>query len=162
MITVGRIGRAHGVRGWVRVHSFCDPAKNLLSYKPWHVLVDDKWTLLPLKHATLASKCLLAQLEDCVTRDQAMMWTDRCIGISQEQLPQLADQEFYWQQLVGLRVHTLQGVDLGVVEQLLETGANDVLVVQNGRQRLVPYAKDVVQHVDLKQGLMVVDWDPEF
>ena len=71
--------------------------------------------------------------------------------------------EYYWADLVGLRVETVDGVELGRIEQLFETGSNDVIVVQGDRERLVPYIwEQVVREVDLEAGVMRVDWDPEF
>ncbi|MGB5651630.1 MAG: PRC-barrel domain-containing protein, partial [Sedimenticolaceae bacterium] len=65
--------------------------------------------------------------------------------------------------LVGLEVRTLDGVDLGRIGHLFETGSNDVIVVQGERERLIPYIWDqVVREVDLDAGTMLVDWDPEF
>ena len=71
--------------------------------------------------------------------------------------------EYYWADLIGLNVKTLDGVELGRIEQLFETGANDVIVVQGERERLLPYIwQQVVREVDLDAGRMLVDWDPEF
>jgi 16S rRNA processing protein RimM len=71
--------------------------------------------------------------------------------------------EFYWADLIGLRVITVGGVDLGRIAQLFETGANDVIVVQGDRERLIPYIwQQVVRDVDLAAGEMRVDWDPDF
>ena len=78
-------------------------------------------------------------------------------------LPSTRPGEYYWADLVGLEVRTLDGVDLGRIEQLFETGSNDVIVVQGERERLIPYIWDqVVREVDLDAGTMLVDWDPEF
>jgi 16S rRNA processing protein RimM len=84
-------------------------------------------------------------------------------------LPELPSGEYYWYQLEGLDVFTVSGECLGKVHHLMETGSNDVVVVRatsgsiDQRERLIPYLPDqVVQQVDLDQGRMVVDWDPEF
>ena len=90
------------------------------------------------------------------------------IAIRREQLPALAEHEYYWNDLKGLRVVTRDGIPLGEVTGLMETGANDVLVVQERqddtvRERLIPYLPGrVVLEVDLAEGIMTVDWDPGF
>ncbi len=71
--------------------------------------------------------------------------------------------EYYWFDLVGLRVVTVDDVDLGRVTAMMETGANDVLVVQGDRERLIPMVADeFVTAVDLEAGTIRVEWDPEF
>ena len=78
-------------------------------------------------------------------------------------MPALESGEYYWADLMGLEVSTRQGDILGVVEKILETGANDVLVIRGEREHLVPYVPgQYVLSVDLAASVMVVDWDPEF
>jgi 16S rRNA processing protein RimM len=85
------------------------------------------------------------------------------IAVQREQLPALESGEYYWTDLQGLRVVNLEGVELGVVSHLFETGANDVLVVRGERERLIPYTTgEAIQEVDLDHGQITVDWDPEF
>ncbi|MDX1610260.1 MAG: ribosome maturation factor RimM, partial [Halofilum sp. (in: g-proteobacteria)] len=85
------------------------------------------------------------------------------ISVPVEELPEPADGEWYWHELIGLRVETSDGTVLGRVDHLLETGANDVLVVRNGRERLIPWIPDeVIRAIDPEDGRMVVEWDPEF
>ena len=96
-------------------------------------------------------------------RDQAEALAGAIIAIQREQLPELEDAEFYWADLIGLAVQTQEGVELGHVDHLFETGSNDVVVVKGDRERLIPFVMDqVIQSVDLESRLMVVDWDPEF
>jgi 16S rRNA processing protein RimM len=78
-------------------------------------------------------------------------------------MPDPAPGEYYWNDLLGLTVVTLQNEPLGKVDHLLETGANDVLVVSGDRERLIPFVlDDVVKRVDLDAGVIQVDWDKEF
>jgi len=85
------------------------------------------------------------------------------IGVRRDQLPPAAPGEYYWHDLLGLDVVDLHGEALGRVDHLLETGANDVLVVQGERERLIPFVPGkVVMRVDLEGGVIQVDWDKEF
>ena len=82
--------------------------------------------------------------------------------MERSRLPDVEDGEFYWADLVGLQVATTGGVDLGEVERMMSTGANDVMVVQGGIERLIPYLPGtVVQSVDIESGAIVVDWHPD-
>ena len=113
-------------------------------------------------------KVIVASLEGYVDRDQAAALVGTDIGIAMTELPSLPEGEYYWAQLQGLRVRDLAGIDLGVVSHLLETGANDVMVVvpepsnaegKANPDRLIPYTPQVVNRVDLDAGVIVVDWD---
>ena len=87
----------------------------------------------------------------------------REIAVERDQLPELANDEYYWTDLEGLQVRTCAGVTLGRVDHLLATGANDVLVVQGEREHLIPFVLgSVVKAVHLSDGWMEVDWDPDF
>lgn len=111
---------------------------------------------------------LVARLDGIDDRDRAVDLVGNEVAIQMSQLPPVAQDEFYWAQLEGLRVVNLEGEELGCVSHLFETGANDVLVVRHGRddetdagrtgERLIPYVKGVVRSVDLDGGVITVDW----
>lgn len=108
-------------------------------------------------------KGVVARLADCTDRDQAQRLIGYEIGIHLDQLPSLPPGEYYWKDLIGLQVVNADGDDFGKVENLLETGANDVLVVKGDRERLIPFVmKQVIVEVDLAEGRIRVDWDKEF
>jgi len=152
------------VRGWVRVYSFTQPRENIIQYKPWYLRRDNgDWREAELEQGRAHGKGVVARLADCADRDQAQLLMGYEIGIREDRLPTLRSGEHYWKDLVGLRVLNIDGEDFGKVDHLLETGANDVLVVKGERQRLVPFVmKQVIVEVDLEQGLIRVDWDKDF
>ena len=105
---------------------------------------------------------MIARLHGCHDRDVARGYRGCEIAVERARLPDADDGEFYWTDLVGLRVSTTDGVHLGEVVRMLETGANDVMVVQGSNERLIPYLPGtVVQTVDVERGAMVVDWHPD-
>jgi 16S rRNA processing protein RimM len=162
-LIVGRISAVFGVHGWVKVYSHTSPAENILHYQPWYLLIDGCWQARNLVEARSHGKGLIALLEGCADRSQAAGLVGREVALRREQLPELQEGEYYWADLEGLRVRTCEGVDLGRLDHLFETGANDVMVVRGERDRLIPYLwGSVVRSVDLEAGLMVVEWDPEF
>ena len=78
-------------------------------------------------------------------------------------MPTLQPGEYFWNDLIGLQVQNLEGEDFGRVDHLLETGANDVLVVKGERERLIPFVmKQVIVEIDLEQGRIRVDWDKDY
>ncbi len=162
LIVVGRIAGLYGVRGWVKVFSHTEPRENIFSYNPWLLLRDGRPHELKLAEGRPHGKALVARLEGIADRDEAALWLQCDIAIRREQLPAAGEGEYYWSQLIGLAVVNTDGVELGVVKNLMETGANDVLVVSGERERLIPYTEDAVLEIDLEGGQMRVDWDPEF
>ena len=165
MVRLGRISGVFGVKGWLKVHSDTEPRENILNYSPWYLLINGQWQTRKVLAGRAHGKGLVVQLEGCDDRDQAATLVKTEIAITLEQLPKPEAGEYYWQDLTGLQVRTLNDADLGKVTSLMETGANDVLVVkaEDGRERLIPFIREqVVTQVDLEAGTMTVDWDPEF
>jgi len=164
-ITVGKTGAPYGVRGWVKVQSFTEPAENLLNYKPWYVKSGDSsaWVEASVMEAKLHGKGIIARFEGCDERDAALQIRGLEIAIRRDQLPEPEQGEYYWVDLEGLEVKTLDDISLGKVDHIEATGANDVLVVKGERERLIPYVMDhIVHEVNIEAGFIRVDWDPDF
>ena len=133
----------------------------ILEYQPWLLGEDKK----PVKivDGRKQGKGLAALLPGFDDREQAAMLVGQQIFVRRDDMPATAEDEYYWSDLEGLDVHTIQGELLGRVERLMETGANDVLVIRGEREHLVPFIQgQYVKRVDLEDGLIEVDWDPEF
>lgn len=162
-IGVGKISGVFGVKGWVKVFSYTDPRENILSYSPWILKKGDDIRTFKIVDGKLQGKTIVAQLEGVTDRDQAAGLTGFEVFISQTQLPKAAEGEFYWSELIGMMVETVQGIQLGMVDGLLETGANDVLIVKGDRERAIPFLQgQTIIKIDLDAGIIIVDWDPEF
>lgn len=164
LVLVGRVAGVYGVQGWVKVISATEPPEAILDYPQWQVRGDDgAWRPRTLTAGRVHGKGVLAHLAGCDDRDVARALIGAEIAVPRSEMPDPGAGRFYWADLQGLTVKTVAGVTLGVVDHLIETGANDVLVVKGERERLIPYVWDaVVKTVDLDHGVMAVDWDPEF
>lgn len=162
-LIMGRIAGPYGVQGWVRVIAYTGQAGNLLVYTPWYLRRGAAWEASEILEGRVHGKGLVARLAGCRDRETAQTLAGTDVGIYREQLPPAARGEYYWIDLLGIRVVTLEGRELGTVDHLLETGANDVLVVRGERERLIPFVQGQVIHsVDLAAGEIRVDWDPDF
>lgn len=168
MIVLGHISGLFGVQGWVKIYSHTDPRDNILGYSPWYLWMQGEWLPFSVIKGKQHGKSLIAHLEQCPDRDSAATLVGKEIAIPRRQLPTLEEGEYYWSELQGLRVINEDDVDLGTVSHLLETGANDVLVVEqreagDKQERLIPYIRDqVIKKVDLDAGVIRVDWDADF
>ena len=127
LIVVGKIFSVHGVRGEVKVFSFTDPIDNLLQYRHWTLRREGVVKQVELVKGRSGQKDLVAKLKGLDDRDEARLLSGFEICISRSLLPNLANDEYYWYQLVGLSVINQDGHLFGKVDHLLETGANDVI-----------------------------------
>ena len=170
-LVVGRITAVFGVRGWVKVFSYTDQVEALFGYEPWWIdteagrkqVIIDEWK----RHGD----GLVVHIKGVDDRDHARSWCNQDISIDKSLLPKLIQGDFYWHQLVGLSVVSEfdgEQIRLGVVKSLLETGANDVLVIKGDtesidrEERLIPYVEQFVTDVDMAAKKIDVIWDPEF
>ena len=166
-ILVGKISGLLGVRGWMKVCSWMRPPQQIFDFRSWWLSREgadeaDSRVCYEVLAGRSHGKGLVVQLQHCENRDQAAELVSRQIYVATDEFPCLADGEYYWHQLIGLEVKNQQQVVLGVVKELLETGANDVLVISGERQRLLPYIPSVVLAIDLANRQIKVDWDPDF
>ncbi|MFV2060397.1 MAG: ribosome maturation factor RimM [Gammaproteobacteria bacterium] len=172
-ITIGHIGSAYGLKGWVNIISYTQPKTNIIDYSPWYLKItsnnkNEQYQLVNIEQIRKHGKGIVALLPDCPDRTAAESLKNTEIAILTEQLPVQPDDEYYWRDLIGLNVTTTNEIALGKVSDLIETGANDVLVVEQKiedkiKTRLIPFIRpDVVVKINLEMSIIVVDWDPDF
>ena len=162
LVTLGKISGIWGVHGWVRIHSFTSSKQDILSFNPWYLIRTDSYDQVRVLQGRVQGQRMVAQLEGYIDREQSRSLINAAIAVPVDVLPELKGEEYYWIQLEGLRVVTVNDDYLGTVDYLIETGANDVLVVSGERERLIPYIPRVIRHVDLGERLIRVDWDADF
>ena len=174
-IVLGRITGVYGLKGWVKVFSYTDPMESIVDYSLWFIRPEKRpsspWIKVKLKAGKRHAKTVIAKLEHCNDCDQAQAYIGSEIAIEQSQFEELKEEnEYYWRDLIGLRVINQQNIELGVVTKLMETGANDVLVVTSkeeadtgSKECLIPWTmQQAIIAVDFEQGVIEVDWDLDF
>lgn len=164
-VVVGQLGSPHGIDGRMRMHSYTEPVENVLSYQPWFVQKKGAslWEKIHCKKVEHHAKGFVVFLDGITDRNAAMIYTLATIAVSRDHLPDLPEDEYYWSDLEGLDVKTPEGVLLGKVDHLFETGSNDVLVVKGEKEHLIPYLKgDTIIHIDIPNTTILVNWDPDF
>lgn len=169
LVTMGRIGRLYGIKGWLKLISYTDPQDNILDYQKLWAKIGGRWQTIEMDQSKVHGKGLVAHFVGYDDPDDAKVLTGVELAINGQELPKLDDEEFYWHELNGMQVMTASGQLLGTVSKMLETGANDVLVVQpiegsiDTRERLIPYLPDrVVLEVSRAKRCISVDWDPDY
>jgi 16S rRNA processing protein RimM len=162
-VIVGRVGKTHGIHGWVKIISYTEPKKNILSYQPWLLKIKNSWLTKAFLASRLQGNDMIVLFEDCETIESARQYTGAYIAVLKTKLPQLEEETYYWVDLMGLTVITTTGIQLGKVAYLFTAGFNDVLLVKGkDKERAIPYLPNFIKEVDLKLKIITVDWDPDF
>ena len=162
-IELGKVSGVWGVRGAIKVYAYTREREGIAQYKNWVLQsaggVNRHYEVIQCKKQ---GQSMVATLKGVDDRDLAESLQGFRILVPLQDMPVLPDGEYYWRQLVGLEVVTLEGVVLGVVDHLLETGANDVIVLKGDKERLIPYTPETVLKVDVGGKKIIVDWDEDF
>jgi 16S rRNA processing protein RimM len=159
---MGQIAGPYGLKGWVRVKAFTETLRGLLGYPIWQIGKQGRWRDVQVEDADIHGQSLVAKLAGCNDRDAAFALRGQEISVFRDEMPDTATGEYYWEDLIGLAVINRQGIALGEVRQLIETGAHDVLVVKDDKEHLIPFVDVYVLNVDLAQGRIEVDWGPDY
>lgn len=169
-VLIGKIGACYGIKGWLKINAYTEVPEGIFSYSPWHIEVNGQQKLIEVAEWRRHNKGLIAKFDGIDSRSEAEAWLHGEIFVLADQLPQLQGDEYYWRELTGMQVVTTKGYDLGKVSGLMETGSNDVLVVDANptdafgkTERLVPFIQEeVIVSVDREANTITVDWDPGF
>ncbi|MCG8414614.1 MAG: ribosome maturation factor RimM [Pseudomonadales bacterium] len=168
-VVLGKLGKAHGIKGWLKLHSYTTPPENILQYSNLHAEINGQRQSLLVDDSRQQKAGLLIHIKGIDDPETAQGITGAEVWVEDSDLPSLEAGEYYWHELEGLSVVNEQGLLFGIVSQLLETGANDVLVVKptqdsiDERERLIPYLRDsVIKEVDKGAGRITIDWDASY
>ena len=159
---MGRILAPFGIKGWVKVQPNTAAIRNLLDYRTWWVGSEGGWREIAVAEAKVQGDTVVARLAGCEDRDAAAALRGKTVAVPRAALPAARSGEYYWADLIGLAVVNAGSQQLGSVVGLLQTGANDVLVVQGERERLIPFIADVIRNVDLASGVIQVEWGADY
>ena len=167
LVVMGRIVAPYGVFGWLKIIPDTEIFDTLLDYKTWWIGKDSEWRELKLESSKIHNDVLLVKLKGIEERDGAFACKGKLVAVPRASLPELSNEEYYWSDLIGLDVKNQQDVDFGKITDVLETGANDVIVVSGQdatgkRERLIPFTTQTILEVSLEKQSMLVDWDEDF
>lgn len=159
---MGRVAAPYGVKGWMKIQTFSEAVDTLADYSEWYIKRGNDWQIYTVTEARMHTRILVAELAGIAGRDQALALKGSEIAVARDTLPAAPEGEYYWSDLVGLQVENLRGDIFGTIEQILEAGAHDVLVVRGTREYLIPFVGQIVQHVDLPARKVQVDWELDY
>ena len=172
---MGRISAPFGIKGWIRVQPFSETASGLTNYSTWWLSSADGWREVEIEQSQAQGTDVVAKLAGCDDRDVAAAFKGQQVAIPREAFPPAQQGEFYWADLMGLRVKNSEGLEFGVVTSMIETGANAVMAVQKiaepvvqqsavggSDERLIPFIADVIKRVDIAAGVIEVEWGADY
>lgn len=165
IVVLGRLADPYGIKGWLRLHPFGDDPLDWAEMPVWWIAREgEPWQACELKGLRNHGDGVVVLLDGVADRTAAEAMKGVLVGAPREALPATGDDEFYWGDLVGLQVVNTVEESLGKVVGLIETGANDVLRVQDddGVERLLPFVSAVVLSVDKAGGLIRVEWGSDW
>ena len=165
-ISLGRLGKPHGIKGFLYIHFFGKDPRMLTKYED---LEHEDGTPMIIDELLIKKDRVIIKIKGINSRNNAEDFRDKEIFIPKKSLSKLEGNGFYHFQLKGLEVTNLEDLCLGKISNVMETGANDVLVVRpiegsvDDKERLVPYIKDkIVKDVNLEEGFVLVDWPEDY
>ncbi len=173
-IEVGRVGDAWGIKGWFRVLAYSADPEALFSSKRWFLMPAERGVKtfsdvarLSVAQAKMHSGMVVASAREVDDRDAAAALRGARIFVSRSSFPTVQKDEYYWVDLIGLKVVNREGVVLGTVRELQSTGAQTVLLVdseQDGEptQRMIPFVSVFIDDVDLSGRRILVDWQADY
>lgn len=166
LVIIGKIGAPYGVKGWLHVRSFTEPASNIGEFATWRLYLSDqtKCQVMQVEQLKMHNNHYVAKLIGITEREVAATFTNCQIAVNRQELPELKTGEYYWSDLLGMTVYNKDGSKLGKIVDFLATGANDVLVVQEGNiEHLIPYVYGIyVLTVDVIKKEVQVAWNEEY
>ncbi|MCV2530989.1 MAG: ribosome maturation factor RimM [Candidatus Lightella neohaematopini] len=172
-IVVGKIRSTYGVLGWLKLHSFTRRILDIFSYQPLFIngiSITSDWRKLSISSWRLNKNYIILKITNINSKEEAKLLTNYNIFIDRKQLPVLNNTEYYWIDIIGLKVINTENYFFGMVHNIIETKANDVLVVKknindhfNIYERFIPYLQNqVIKKIDIQNKIIVVFWNPEY
>jgi 16S rRNA processing protein RimM len=166
MVVMGRVTAPFGVKGWIKIYTLTAQPGNLRAYPRWWLGRDGDWREVRAAATKVHGKTLVARIGGVENREAAVALKGLEVAVPRSQLPGAAENEFYWADLIGLKVVNREQHEFGRVARMVQTGANDVLVVASGnkneRETLIPFIADAIKDVDLAAGVISVDWGEDY
>ena len=162
-LVMGQLIGSFGIKGWIKVKVFTEVVETLQNYEKWFMSSDEKnWSTFSIESIKINQNRMMVKFEGINDRTAADGYQRYWVGVLKKSLPKLTDNKFYWNDLIGCEVYNTDGLLFGRLTGFIETGANDVFVVEGEQKRLIPYTKMTVKKIELKQQQIIVDWDESF
>ena len=159
-IYLGKISGVHGIKGWLKIHSFSSPPENILNYPKWIINNQGEEDFYSIEKGRKQNNKIVVKLEKIDDRNTAESLINSKIQILRSDLPKLSNENYYWSDLVGLNVLNSEEKVIGKIESLIETGANDVMVIITLKDEriLIPFVMhEIIKEVNVELNYIKID-----
>ena len=163
-IYLGKITGVHGIKGWLKIQSFSSPPENILNYPSWIITNKGEEDFYSIEQGRKQNNKIVVKLEKIDDRNTAESLINSKIQIQRSDLPKLSNENYYWSDLVGLSVLNSEEKVIGKIESLIETGANDVMVIITLKDEriLIPFVMhEIIKEVNVELSYIKIDWSIE-
>ncbi len=162
MVVMGQVFAPYGIKGWIKVLPYTETIDSLLDFPSWWLGREGHWQETRVIEAQVHGKSVVARIEASRDRNDAERLKGMQVAVPREMLPEAGENEYYWSDLIGLQVVNPEGKILGLVESIIETGANDVLEVKGEKTCLIPFVSEFVLDVDMKGRKILAEWGEDW
>ncbi|MCC2624981.1 MAG: ribosome maturation factor RimM [Burkholderiales bacterium] len=162
MISIGKITGVFGIQGWVKIKTGSD-ADSLGHYKKLQLSLNNTNSELKIAKSQVKNGMWFVLFEGVNDRNKAENLVGGVVSVNRDEFPKADADEYYWVDLIGLKVINLQHELLGIVDNLMDTGANSVIVVKDQKNtRLIPFVAAYITDVDMQNKQIIVDWGLDY
>jgi len=158
-ILIAKIQAHQGLNGWLKIYSYSESKKKFSNYKHFFVIKNETYVRLDVEDIQV-TKSIKIKFKNFSLREDSDEYIGKNLYIDREQLVELDDNQYYWNDLIGLDVYLEEGEQIGVVKDIIETGSNDVLVIKGskGEEILIPYVfGESIKKVILNEKKIIID-----
>ena len=158
-ILIAKIQAHQGLNGWLKIYSYSESKKKFSNYKYFFVIKNETYVRLDVEDIQV-TKSIKIKFKNFSLREDSDEYIGKNLYIDREQLVELDDNQYYWNDLIGLDVYLEEGEQIGVVKDIIETGSNDVLVIKGskGEEILIPYVfGESIKKVILNEKKIIID-----
>ena len=161
-IIIGKVIGLHGIKGWLKILSYTSPSENIFNYQSLIIHNQNMEDIFNIENSRKQGKKILIKLDGIDDRTSAESLKESKIYIFRLDLPELSEDIYYWEDLLGFNVFNQNNIKLGLVDSFIETGSNDVLVVRSDKTKniLIPFLMNKsIKEVNLESKLIIVEWE---
>lgn len=160
-ISLGRVGRAFGVQGAFRIWPYAENHERFHDLREVTLTQTAKSMTVHLKSVRLAKGHVIVETEEFNTPEDVRPWINGEVEIDESERVVLPEGQYFHDQIIGLKVRTTDGQDLGEIAEIIDNAANDVYICRNGEKEvLIPAVEEFIREIDLDKGTMTIEAMP--
>lgn len=157
-ILIAKIQAHQGLKGWLKIYSYSETSEKFSKYSYFFISNEENNYIQLKVEKIIFDKNIKIKFENYNSREELEKYIGKYLYIENDQLDELEENQFYWEELIGLEVYLENDNKIGVVSDIIETGSNDVLVIQGNKEYLIPYLYgESIKKISLKDKKIIIN-----